>query len=179
MLKYLKVLPVFAVIALAAACQTKEAEQTGTTEETAAVDTETIRQEIEDLDDQFEQGMLAGDSIALANFYADDAVVLPPNMPRAEGRDAIRSVYASMMGWGPLTSATFTTDQVIIPESGEIAVEVGTYTMGGAAPDGTPYQDTGKYLSTWKNVNGEWKVVAVIWNSDALAAGMEGAAPAE
>ncbi|MBA3553917.1 MAG: phosphate ABC transporter phosphate-binding protein, partial [Gemmatimonadales bacterium] len=57
MLKYLKVLPVFAVIALAAACQTKEAEQTGTTEETAAVDTETIRQEIEDLDDQFEQGM--------------------------------------------------------------------------------------------------------------------------
>ncbi len=175
MLKYLKVLPVFAVIALAAACQTKEAEQTGTTEETAAVDTETIRQEIEDLDDQFEQGMLAGDSIALANFYADDAVVLPPNMPRAEGRDAIRSVWAG----GPLTSATLTTDQVIIPESGEIAVNVGTYTQSGTAPDGTPYQDTGKYVSTWKNVNGEWKIVADIWNSDALEAGMEGAAPAE
>ena len=134
MLKYLKVLPVFAVIALAAACQTKEAEQTGTTEETAAVDTETIRQEIEDLDDQFEQGMLAGDSIALANFYADDAVVLPPNMPRAEGRDAIRSVWAG----GPLTSATLTTDQVIIPESGEIAVNVGTYTQSGTPPTAPP-----------------------------------------
>ncbi|MBA3584290.1 MAG: DUF4440 domain-containing protein [Gemmatimonadetes bacterium] len=179
MFKYLKVLPVFAVIALAAACQTKEAEQMGTTEETGAADTETIRQGIEDLDNQFEQAMLAGDSLALANFYADDAVILPPNMPRAEGRDGIRSVWAGMVSGGPLTSATLTTDQVIIPESGEIAVDVGTYTMGGTAPDGTPWQDTGKFVATWENVNGEWKIAADIWNSDMLAAGMEGAAPAE
>ncbi|MBA3553019.1 MAG: hypothetical protein H0W27_09150 [Actinobacteria bacterium] len=51
--------------------------------------------------------------------------------------------------------------------------------MSGTAPDGTPYQETGKFVATWKNINGEWKIVADIWNSDALEAGMEGAAPAE
>jgi uncharacterized protein (TIGR02246 family) len=179
MLKYLKALSMFAAIAVAAACQKQEAEQTGTTEETAAIDTETIRQGIEGLQNQFEQAMLAGDAAVVANFYADDAVVLPPNMPGAEGREAIRSVWDGMFSGGPLTEATLTTDQVIIPESGEIAVEVGTFTMSGTAPEGTPYQETGKYVTTWKNVNGEWKIVVDTWNSDTPVPGTEGAAPAE
>ena len=178
MLKYLKALSMFAAIAVAAACQKQEAEQTGTTEESAAIDTETIRQGIEDLANQYEQAMLAGDVAALTNFYADDAVVLPPNLPRAEG-EAIRSVFDGWYTGGPLTGATLTTDQVIIPESGEIAIDVGTFTMSGTGPDGTPYQETGKYVTTWKNINGEWKIVVDTWNSDTPLPGTEGAAPAE
>lgn len=175
---YMKALAMIAAFTFAAACQQQEAEQTGATEE-IATDTETIRQGIEDLDNQFEQAMLAGDAAAITNFYADDAVVLPPNMPRAEGSEAIRSVWDAMVSAGPLTEATLTTDQVIIPESGEIAVDVGTYTMSGTGPDGTPYQETGKFVATWKNINGEWKIVADIWNSDTPLPGTEGAAPAE
>lgn len=180
MLKYLKVLSVFAAIALVAACQKQEADQTGTTEETAVTDTESIRQGIEGINDQFEQAIIAGDPVTLTNFYADDAVVLAPNMPRAEGREAITSFWTSMIneGGAPAT-ATLTTDQVIVPESGEIAVEIGTYTVGGTAPDGTTWEDTGKYMASWENVNGEWKMAADTWNSDVSLPGMEGTAPAE
>jgi len=177
---YMKALAMIAAFALAAACQKQEAEQTGTTEEVAATDTETIRQGIEGLNDQFEQAIIAGDAVALTNFYADDAVVLAPNMPRAGGRDAITTFWTDMIneGGAPAT-ATLTTDQVIVPESGEIAVEIGTYTVGGTAPDGTTWEDTGKYMATWKNVNGEWKMIADTWNSDTTPPGMEGASTAE
>ncbi len=163
--------------ALAAACQTETPEQTGTTEE-IATDTETIRQGIETTNDQFEQAVLTGDGAALAVIYTTDGVVMSPNMPRAEGTEAIASFWNGMMAEGPPTAINLTTDRVIVAESGDLAVEIGTYEVSGSTPDGVAWEEAGKYSNTWQNVDGEWKLAIGAFSSDTPPPGTEGASTA-
>src|SRR5262249_48668800 len=54
--------------------------------------------------------------------------------------------------------------------SNDLAVDIGTYketVSDPASTSGTPTVITGKYVATWANVNGEWKVIADIFNTDA------------
>lgn len=161
-------LPLIAGLALVAACQTEPAEQTGATEEAAATDAATVRTEIEAIGDRYEQALLAEDATTIATFYSEDAVVLPPGAPRTEGSAAIESMFGSWFEMGPAAEGfTLTTDDLQIAESGDVAYEVGTYTMRGTSPEGEAYDETGKFLAVWKNVGGEWKMVADAWSGDA------------
>ena len=161
-------LPLIAVFGLVAACQTEPAEQTGATEEAAATDAATVRAEIEAISNRFEQAFLAGDAASIGTFYAEDAVALPPGAPRAEGSAAIESLFASWFQQVPAPEGfTLTTDDVQLAGSGDLAYEVGTYTSRGTSPEGEAYDETGKYLVVWKNVGGEWKIMADMWNGDA------------
>ncbi|HKY60731.1 MAG TPA: SgcJ/EcaC family oxidoreductase [Gemmatimonadota bacterium] len=181
MVKLPRFLPLVMATGLLAACQTEPAEQTGATEEAAVPDAASVQAEIEAIDDRFEQALLAGDAATLATFYTDDAIALPPGAPRAEGRAAIQELFASWFAEVPAPEGfTLTTDDLRVAESGDIAYEVGTYTSRGTSPEGEAYDETGKYLVVWKNVDGEWKVDRDIWNGDApMHMGVEeGAAPA-
>ena len=186
MLKLTRSAVLLAVVGFLAACQTEPAEQTGAIEEDATVDATTVRTEIEAINDRFEQALVAHDAPTIATFYTDDAVALPAGAPRAEGRAAIEAVFA---GWfeqaPPPESFTLTTDDLVLAESGEVAYEIGTYQVRGTSPAGKTYDEIGKYLVVWEDVNGEWKVAADSWSGDAPmpAEGHEGesgvSAPAE
>ncbi|HUP01101.1 MAG TPA: DUF4440 domain-containing protein [Gemmatimonadota bacterium] len=171
-------LAVAAIAFLTAACQTQEADQVGTTED-AITDTETVRQSIESSNDAFEQAILAGNGTALADFYTADAIVLGPFMPRAQGTEAIGSFWTEMMSEGPPSQIALTTDELTVSESGELAYEIGSFDVAGTTPEGTAWEEEGKYLVVWENVDGEWKMAADAWNSDAAPPGMEHETPAE
>ncbi|MGH7563132.1 MAG: YybH family protein [Gemmatimonadota bacterium] len=176
MLKTAGSMTLLAVVGLLAACQTEPAERTGATEEAAATDAATVRSEIEAINDRFEQALIAHDAAAIGTFYTDDAVALPAGAPRTEGRAAIESMFAGWFAQVPAPEVfTLTTDEVVLAESGEIAYEIGTYQSSGTAPSGETYDETGKYLVVWENVNGEWKLAADSWSGDAPMA-MEGEA---
>ena len=177
MVKHPRFLPLLAALGLLAACQTEPAEQTGATEEAAATDAATVKAEIEAIDDRFEQALLAEDAATIATFYAEDAIALPPDAPRAEGPAAIQGVFASWFEQVPPSeSFTLTTDDLQLSESGDIAYEVGTYTSRGTSPAGETYDETGKYLVVWKNMNGQWKIARDMWSGDAPMDMGEGAA---
>ncbi|HET6343144.1 MAG TPA: SgcJ/EcaC family oxidoreductase [Gemmatimonadota bacterium] len=179
MVKLPRSLSLLAALGLLAACQTEPAEQTGATEEAAATDAATVRAEIEAISDRFEQAMLAEDAATLGTFYTDDAVLLPPGAPRAEGPAAIEAMFASWFEQIPAPEGfTLTTDDLQLAGSGDIAYEVGTYTSRGTSPEGEAYDETGKFVVVWKNVDGEWKVAADAWNGDAPIHMGEGAAEA-
>lgn len=179
MVKLPRFLALIAALGLLAACQSEPAEQSGATEEAAATDAATARAEIEAIGDRFEQALLAEDAATLGTFYAEDAVLLPPGNPRAEGPAAIEAMFASWFAQIPAPEGfTLTTDDVQLAESGDIAYEVGTYTSRGTSPEGEAYDETGKFVVVWKNVGGEWKVAADAWNVDAPMHMGEGAAEA-
>lgn len=157
-------------------CETREAGEEGAAEEPVAAGAEDVEASIIAQNDRFEQATLAGDDAALSDLYAEDAVLLPPNMPRSEGRAAIGTTFGEMMTVTPITSLSLETDHVDVAESGELAYEVGTYSIAGTGPDAAEWQDTGKYLVVWKNVDGEWKLAADAWSSDQPPMGAEGAA---
>lgn len=168
MVKLTRFLPLLAALGLLAACQAEPAEQTGATEEAAAPDAAGARTEIEAISDRFEQAFLAEDAATLASFYAEDAIALPPGAPRAEGRAAIQSLFASWFEEVPAPAGfTLTTDDLQVAASGDTAYEVGTYTSRGTSPAGEAYDETGKYLVVWKNVDGQWMIVRDTWNGDA------------
>ena len=179
MVRSMRFLPLIATLALLVSCQTEPAEQTGATEEAAATDAATVRTEIEAIADRFEQALLAEDAGTIGTMYAEDAVALPPGAPRAEGSPAIESMFASWFEQVPAPEGfTLTTDDVQLAGSGDIAYEIGTYTSRGTSPAGEAYDETGKYVVVWKNVDGEWKIAADIWNGDAPMHMGEGAAEA-
>jgi uncharacterized protein (TIGR02246 family) len=142
-----------------AACQTQEPEQQAAIEEPATVDTGAIRAAVEDAAQQWESAAGAGDAEALTNLYTPDATIYPPDAPAVTGRDAIHAFFTEMVSEGPWQN-TLTTNDVIIPESGEIAIELGSF----EDPTGT-----GKYVGVYRNVDGNWKLIADTWNNDGPA----------
>ncbi len=168
MLKFTRSAALLAVVGFLTACQTEPAEQTGAIEEDATVDAATVRTEIETINDRFEQALVAHDAATVATFYTDDAVALPAGAPRAQGRAAIEDMFAEWFEQAPAPeSFTLTTDDLVLAESGEVAYEIGTYQVRGTSPAGETYDETGKYLVVWEDVNGEWKVAADSWSGDA------------
>jgi ketosteroid isomerase-like protein len=106
-----------------------------------------------------------GHSDSIADLYAANAVVMPPNMATVRGREAIRAFFATM---NPLTP-TLTLHADSVWGSGSWAVEQGRWHWTwatGKVPPGAPPADSGKYIVRWVNEGGRWLMAQDIWNSD-------------
>ena len=103
-------------------------------------------------------------------FYADDAVVLPPNDKTVTGKDSIRKPIAELVGL-PNLSISWTPIKVEVAKSGDLAYLYGTYQLSASGPDGKPMDDHGKMLEIWKKqADGNWKCIVDTWSSDLPAA---------
>ena len=137
---------------------------TATTQANTAADEQAIRGNV----DRWVQMVKAKDAAGIAQFYAEDGAVMPPNMAMAKGRPAVQQVWASMMQT-PGFDLTFAPEEIVVSGSGDMALDRGTYRLTMTAA-GAPQTDTGKYVVVWRKVGGEWKAAADIFNSDKPAA---------
>jgi uncharacterized protein (TIGR02246 family) len=120
---------------------------------------------IRDLDAQWSGTASANDLDGTVSYYNDDASLLPPNAPIATGKHAIRAVWASLLV--PGNSVSWQASKVEAARSGDLAYVIGTYQLTMKAAQGTPVNDRGKFVEVWKKQrDGNWKVVADIFNSD-------------
>jgi len=118
-----------------------------------------------------------GHADSIAEFYAQNAVVMPPNMAPTRGKEAIRAFFATLNTVKP--TLTLRADSVWA--SGTAAVEQGRWwwKWTGAPPPGVPPVDSGKYIVRWVNEGGKWLMAQDIWNSNvALPMPAAPAAPA-
>lgn len=105
---------------------------------------------------------------ATVAFMTDDGVTLSPNVPAAQGKDAIRKEWQGLLGlkdgtisWAPAT--------VQVAESGEIGYTTGTWKLTWTDEKLGKVEDHGKYLEVWKNVDGKWKCQWDMYSSDQAA----------
>src|SRR6266852_9558072 len=132
----------------------------------------TDEQAVRDADAQWSKAAAAKDLDKTVSFYAEDAVVLPPNDTAKTTKDAIRALWKDLIG--SATSVSWTATRVEMAKSGDMACLSGTYEL--TMNDGT--KDHGKYCEVWeKQVGGTWKCGADIWNSDLPAAAASSPAP--
>ena len=95
-------------------------------------------------------------------YYAQDAVVLPPNGPVVSGEAAIASF---LKAFPPMTNFEF--NLVHMEGTADMAWVQGSYNMTMTPEGSPPINDTGKYIEIWKKqANGDWRVVRDIFNSD-------------
>ncbi len=120
---------------------------------------------IRELEKQWVQAVAAKDTTTIGNVYAEDGEFLPPGAPRVSGRAAVRSAWAALLK-APNLSLTFASSTVVVSSAGDLAVATGPYKLGLDGPKGQRIEDAGKFVEAWTRVNGEWKVLGNIFNSD-------------
>ncbi len=142
---------------------------------TAAV--ETSRQ---DMDLEAERALLLETDRTLAEVYSasetpldtifasftDDARVLAPDIPIAEGWEASRAVFAKLEA---LPGYSLKVVPAIADVGGvaDLGYTIGTYHMKLPGSDGSIVEINGKYLSIWKRQpDGSWKIAVDMFNAD-------------
>lgn len=133
---------------------------------TAAVAAGDAEKAVRDADEQWSKVASAKDLDKTVSFYANDAVVLPPNQGAVMTQEGIRNLWKGFLE--SLTDISWKTTRVGTAKSGDMAYLIGTYEM--TMKDGT--KDKGKYCEVWKKqTDGTWKVATDMFSSDLPAAG--------
>ncbi len=127
-----------------------------------------VRTAIETANKQFIAALNRGDAAAVAAMYSADARLLPPNGRMSEGRQAVQQFWQGAIGAGVKLVSLET---LHVKSQGNLAFEVGRFTLTVPAAGGATTTDTGKYVVVWEREGGKWKLATDIWNSDAPAQG--------
>jgi uncharacterized protein (TIGR02246 family) len=125
------------------------------------VDYAAEEQAIRDLDAEWVAAVAARDAAKCASFYAPEGYLLPPNFDPVTGPEALEQVWVGIIE--ALPYLTFEPTKIVVAAAGDMAWDYGTYEVP-AEPGGAPV-DHGKYLVVWQKIDGEWKVLADMFNT--------------
>jgi len=144
------------LLSLATACQNQMAQDTRAADQNA----------LKTLDSEWSKAAGAKDVDKTVSYYADDAMVLPPNSPPLTSKEQIRAMWKGMLG-APGFSGGWNATKVDVARSGDLAYVTGNYEMTENDASGKPQTDKGKYLEVWKKqANGSWKCVADMFSTN-------------
>ena len=131
----------------------------------AAQDTAAEMTAIQEINKAWSDNYNAGDADAITNLYAEDALLMPPGTPAANGHDAIREFFADDTAAAKAAGVTYnvSSDADAIHVSGDMASQNGNYTVTDASG---ATLDAGKYLSVFQKKDGKWHLYRDTWNSD-------------
>lgn len=123
-------------------------------------DPEAVRRAIDSLNTKIEGFYLAKQADSVANLFAEDAVVMPPNERAIFGRDSIRAFWTSFFKMGTVTFDLRTAD-VLAADS--LAIERGQYILRFRPVANAPmpaFVDSGNYVTVWRHESdGQWRIV--------------------
>lgn len=134
--------------------------ETAGKDSTASFDIAAVKASVAESNKAFADAILKGDSSAIADLYTSDAIMLPPNMPKAVGHDGILHVASALTQMG---IGQFSLESTDVYGNGDLVAEEGNYTVGDKSGKTV---DEGKYIVLWKQQDGKWKLYRDIWNSN-------------
>lgn len=149
----------------------------------ATIDTAAEMDAVKAVNKAWNDNYAAGNADAIAELYAEDAVVLAPGAPTATGREAIRTFLKGDVEGAKAAGISLNiSPESTVEMSGDVAWQTGTFTVTDASG---AQVDTGKFLSVLRKKDGKWSLIRDAWNSDtpppapaAEPAAEEAAAPA-
>jgi uncharacterized protein (TIGR02246 family) len=113
----------------------------------------------------FEKASNASDAAAIAEFYTDDAILLPPFAPLVRGKKAIEKYMEGFFARG---AANAKIQVVEVRSFGDVAYEIGAWDAEIPLPEGGTTRRPGKYVVIWKRQpDNTLKVLVDIFNTSA------------
>ena len=110
----------------------------------------------------FSESVMAGNDVAIAAAYTEDAKIFPTNRDIITGQAKIQAYWMSSDDYT-------TTHHKVTPSEikilGDEAYDYGYYEGATKGPDGKVSTWQGKYVIVWKKIEGEWKIYLDIWNN--------------
>ena len=156
---------------LAAGCEAKKEEAP---DETAAppapaVDLAAEEQAIRTRSGEWMNYANAKDAASIANgVFASDAVLISDEKAH-KGPAAIQAAMEADMKANPKALVSWSSDQVRVAESGDLAVEIGSFTFD---PDGDGRKPAvqGTFVTSWVKADGQWRALTDAGGENAAAA---------
>ena len=128
-------------------------------------DAASVQRAIDSAETRFSTALMKGDTTGINTVYAEDAVVLPPNMKAARGRAGLSQMHAAMLANVTYPSVSLKSEDLIV--SGDYGIETGSYRMTVQPKTGKAMDDIGKFMSVWKKQpDGSWKMIRDMFSSD-------------
>ena len=126
---------------------------------------ETAIADLREAADAYHEAATAKDRDAVVAFYADDAVMIPPNAERVEGIDEVRNYRFGFIE-NPSVETQFETIRVDVSTGGDVGWTLAMVEVTFTDADGQPASDRIRDFHVWtKQTDGSWKIVVDIWNS--------------
>ncbi len=97
-----------------------------------------------------------------AALFAPDGAFMAPHHDPAYGPKAVERLLHQ---FGDAGYQDLRLETVRVEVSGDLAMEIGRYSVAIRQPDGTIQGDRGKYLKSWRRL-GAWLIVADCWSSN-------------
>jgi uncharacterized protein (TIGR02246 family) len=117
---------------------------------------------IRNLAQDFVTSFNTGNYDQVAALFAQDGALMAPHHEAAYGPKAVEQLLRKVgeSGYEDLRLET-----IRVEASGDLAMEIGRYSVAIRQPDGTILADRGKYVKAWRRL-GVWLIVADCWSSN-------------
>jgi uncharacterized protein (TIGR02246 family) len=131
------------------------------------VDVRTEAKAINKIEDEWTAAIKTGDIERILGIFAQEAVAMNANTPACVGIQAIRKYLESWFANTTILHETFKSgvEAIEVSASGDLAYVRGNSQISIRTPDGV-VEETDKWITIYRKVNGEWKAIVDIWNSD-------------
>jgi ketosteroid isomerase-like protein len=125
-----------------------------------------MKAKFNELNKKLSQMVVDNDFEGMLSYYAENPISMPSYQPMLRSLDAMRESHKQQHEMGmKITAFELTATDVIV--EGNIAIEIGTYTVSMDIPEMGAMDDHGKYMNVWeKQDDGSMKIKADIWNTD-------------
>ncbi len=125
-----------------------------------------MKAKFNELNKKFSKMMVDNDLEGMLSYYAENPISMPSYQPMLRGLDAMRESHKQQRQMGKKVTAFELTATDVIVE-GNIAIEIGTYTISMDMPEMGSIDDHGKFMTVWeKQDDGSMKIKADTWNTD-------------
>jgi uncharacterized protein (TIGR02246 family) len=167
--------PTCILLALTFASACNKPQTSGMASDTAAASTPTVdkpaeEKAIREIGRRWEKMYADKDSAGIGALFTDDGYSMPANTKAMKGPDEIRKHTGEMLRTIKDFKLSFQTATVTVSDAGDLAAERGTYQASFTGPKAKKIEDHGNYVTVWKKVDGQWKVL-----SDIIASEVPGA----
>jgi uncharacterized protein (TIGR02246 family) len=121
----------------------------------------------------------AGDVERMVSFWADDAILLPPDRPAVVGKDSIRA-FVQQSFKIPHFRVTWEPEHARISEGGDIGYIVEHNELTFADSTGHVQTRFGKAVTVWRrDKTGPWLCIIETWNTNPTAYVLSPSAPTQ
>ncbi len=117
---------------------------------------------IRNLSQDFVTSFNTGNYDQVAALFAQDGAFMAPHHDPAYGPKAVERLLRQ---FGEAGYEDLRLETVRVDASGDMAVEIGRYTVAIRQPDGTVQADRGKYVKAWRRL-GAWLIAADCWSTN-------------
>ena len=121
-----------------------------------------VESQIRGLSQDFVTSFNTGNYDQVAGLFARDGVFMAPHQEPAYGQIAVEHLLRQ---FGEAGYEDLRLETTRVEQSGDMAMEIGRYSVAIRQANGTAVPDRGKYVKVWRRL-GAWLIMADCWSSN-------------